>query len=107
LIFIPGWILLYLSINSCDDLNRRTISYKITLNEIETFRKQNKIDIQVINNQNVFLNQKIDILNKISEKINTDFTNQLDYFKYSLIVFGIWLLSYLIWFIRTDKLIEK
>jgi hypothetical protein len=41
--------------------------------------------------------KKEDELKPIFSKANDDFANQLKYFKYSLIVFGIWLVIYLLW----------
>lgn len=43
-----------------------------------------------------------DTLTTILQKCNTSFANQLKWFQRGLLVFGVWLVLYLIWWICTD-----
>jgi hypothetical protein len=74
LLFIPGWSLLACGVKLGTDVANRTVMYLFDSGR-ETLQQQ--------------------ILNKI----NNDYADQLNYFNWGMLVFGLWLCIYLFWWI--------
>jgi hypothetical protein len=71
LLFIPGWLCLGISIYYSDEISRRLLA--------------------------ALFSGKAEIISNIGEKINIAFTNQLNFFGWAQVFFGVWLLTYLLW----------
>ena len=107
LVFIPGWLFLYFSISNNVKLNRSALMAQVIYNDIDSFKKYNKIDSVAISDTVSVINKKVTNLNQTFVEVNSSFSRQLNFFKCSLIAFAIWLLAYLFWWIFFDKLIQN
>ena len=101
LLFLPGWIFIYFSINNNDQLNRRSIMFQMTFKDIENIQKNNvSIKSDSVNN---IIENKIENIEQTIKNINSNLSSQLDNFRYSLLTFGLWLFTYLFWWIFFDR----
>jgi hypothetical protein len=82
LLFIPGWASLGLSFQSGNSIANRSIMFFLESNNSE-------------------------LVNKILYKINDDYREQLTYFYIGLFIFGVWLCTYLFWWIFSSFKVEN
>lgn len=85
-LFIPGWILGGLVVNTASMMNRSYIAFLFNTN-----------------NGNFNAETKTAVLKQIEAQINRDFSQLLDYFHAEIIIFGLWLLVYISWWIVNKK----
>jgi hypothetical protein len=76
LLFIPGWILVGLSLYYGDSISRRYTAAAFMISR--------------------------ERVSDIGSLMNRDFGSQLTFFNYGLVVFSIWLLIYLVWWVVMD-----
>ncbi len=81
LLFIPGWVFIFLSIYNGDNISRRYMA-AVLINNDES-------------------------LMKIGQAINADYDAQLSNFGYGLIGFAIWLFIFLLWWIFDNEALQN
>jgi hypothetical protein len=77
LLFIPGWVLVAMSVYNGDKISRRYAAAAFA--------------------------QKREALLKIGDYMNTEFASQLTYLHVGLIVFAVWLLFFILWWVFGDS----
>lgn len=81
-LYIPGWIFLGLSITDGINISNRSIIWLLKSSDSKL---------------------RFDILSKI----NQDYCSQIVHFKVGLLFFGLWLITYLFWWIFSKELIKN
>ena len=107
LLFIPGCITLYLSLNKNDLVNR---NYVMAVNHYKNIEQFGKIDLKIgAANKELENNIKLanENFNKTIEEINNSSNCQYLFLNISLIIFGLWLFLYIVYFIFFDKLSQN